>query len=156
MARAATKMVQTPQVHKAPPASTRVPTCNCFFTHVGRVASELWLLQLTQLPGLLPKPRLHRGFRPCPSVYLGGSAPGSLHYTPERCLVDGGFPLFWCGQKVSFKEPCSKVGCSKCLFWRLGTGGRGVQGHRRKLIEVRYPFWGVDLKGNRKETNHSF
>ena len=39
---------------------------------------------------------------------------GSLHYTPEHCLVNGGFPLFWwkksCshGQNVSFKEPCIK------------------------------------------------
>ena len=37
---------------------------------------------------------------------------GSLHYTPEHCLVNDGFPLFWWkkhvsnGQHVSFKEPC--------------------------------------------------
>ena len=37
---------------------------------------------------------------------------GCLHYTPEHCLVNGGFPLFWWkshvsnGQHVSFKEPC--------------------------------------------------
>ena len=37
---------------------------------------------------------------------------GFLHYTPEQCLVNGGFPLFWWkkqhvsnGQNVSFKEP---------------------------------------------------
>ena len=27
---------------------------------------------------------------------------GSLHYTPEHCLVHGGFPLFW------WKKPCFK------------------------------------------------
>ena len=43
---------------------------------------------------------------------------GSLHYTPEHCLVNGGFPLFWWkkqhvsnGQNVSFKEPCQKQSC---------------------------------------------
>ena len=37
----------------------------------------------------------------------------TLHYTPEHCLVHGGFPLFWWKktcfkwlQNVSFKEPC--------------------------------------------------
>ena len=33
---------------------------------------------------------------------------GSLHYTPEHCLVNGGFPLFW------WKEPCFKW--AKCIF----------------------------------------
>ena len=33
---------------------------------------------------------------------------GSLDYTPERCLVNGGFPLFW------WKRPCVK--CAKCIF----------------------------------------
>ena len=27
---------------------------------------------------------------------------GSLHYTPEHCLVNGGFPLFW------WNKPCFK------------------------------------------------
>ena len=37
---------------------------------------------------------------------------GSLHYTPEHCLVNGGFPLFWWQKpcfkcaNVFFKEPC--------------------------------------------------
>ena len=30
------------------------------------------------------------------------SLQGSLHYTPEHCLVDGGVPLFW------LKKPCFK------------------------------------------------
>ena len=41
---------------------------------------------------------------------------GSLHYTPEHCLVNGGFPLFrwkkpcfkWAKWR-SFKEPCSET-----------------------------------------------
>ena len=33
---------------------------------------------------------------------------GSLHYTPEHCLVNGGFPLFW------WKKPCFKW--AKCIF----------------------------------------
>ena len=43
---------------------------------------------------------------------------GSLHCTPEHCLVNGGFPLFWLKkpsyvsnrQNVSFKEPCRNSG----------------------------------------------
>ena len=36
------------------------------------------------------------------------SPQGSLHYTPEHCLVNGGFPLFW------WKKPCFKW--AKCIF----------------------------------------
>ena len=33
---------------------------------------------------------------------------GSLHYTPEHCLVNGGFPVFW------WKKPCFKW--AECIF----------------------------------------
>ena len=36
------------------------------------------------------------------------SKQGSLHYTPEHCLVDGGFPLRW------WKKPCFKW--ARCIF----------------------------------------
>ena len=29
-------------------------------------------------------------------ILTAGVCQGSLHYTPEHCLVNGGFPLFWC------------------------------------------------------------
>ena len=39
---------------------------------------------------------------------------GSLHYTPEHCLANGGFPVFWWKKPCfkwakwrSFEEPCS-------------------------------------------------
>ena len=51
---------------------------------------------------------------------------GSLHYAPEHCLVNGGFPLFWWKkpcfnwlQNVSFKEPWKTM--SLHLAWmRIG------------------------------------
>ena len=53
--------------------------------------------------------------------YSRQPAQGSLHYTPEHCLVNGGFRLFWWQkpcfkwlQNVSFKEPCSNY--PFCLF----------------------------------------
>ena len=52
---------------------------------------------------------------------------GSLHYTPEHCLVNGGFPSFLLershdsnGQNVSFKEPYSSRQQNiipKCSRW---------------------------------------
>ena len=50
----------------------------------------------------------------CFLVEIGGVAfcsptkQGSLQYTPEHCLVNGGFPLSW------WKKPCFKW--AKCIF----------------------------------------
>ena len=64
-----------------------------------------------------------------------------LHYTPEHCLVNGGFPAFWWRkpcfkrlQHVSFKEPCSIWEARP--FW--------------------CPFFGFVLKANQKENHEAF
>ena len=65
--------------------------------------------------GRAPRP-LPTALPPCSAWSLSPAAPGtcvssrqgSLHYTPEHCLVNGGFPLFW------WKKPCFKW--AKCIF----------------------------------------
>ena len=39
---------------------------------------------------------------------ISGLSQGSLQYTPEHCLANGGFPVFW------WKKPCFKW--AKCIF----------------------------------------
>ena len=61
---------------------------------------------------------------------------GSLHYTPEHCLVNGGFPLCWCKNNVSngckmyrFEEPCPT---SRVRGWRMSLASR-----RRGVVSLR-------------------
>ena len=71
---------------------------------------------------------------------------GSLHYTPEHCLANGGLPLFRCGkprfkwlQNVSWKEPCVKPGGKNpWLPTLVATGRVGT------MIRFRWvaSFWG--------------
>ena len=61
---------------------------------------------------------------------------GSLQYTPEHCLVNGGFPLFWWKKQhvsngckmVSFKEPCGKFSSTS------GSFSWGSDSHARRCI----------------------
>ena len=74
---------------------------------------------------------------------------GSLHSTPEHCLVNGGFPLFW------WKKPC-------CFKWANVSfkepSSRSSARTPRKMIRTRFflrAVWGFLRWGFKRRFNES-
>ena len=92
-------------------------------------------------------------------VQVAVAQQGSLHYTPEHCLVNGGFPLFcWkktCfkfGRHVSFKEPCSKK-CSNML-WMVANPGCEFTECRAQGSDTERDFLTVE-KGKKRSPKYT-
>ena len=76
-----------------------------------------------------------------PSLEFWQPKQGSLHYTPEHCLVDGGFPLFW------WKKTC--FNWAKCIFQGALPKISGERRTQRNSSEpVRATLWGDVFMGN--------